>query len=75
MKKLYLRKKDIESARLQLETQQLQDPYNSTISFLKAMSLLNHLDKEFLAQNKTHQIDQNPENQTNEFEIQQITPE
>lgn len=75
MTKLYLRKKDLELARLQLETQQLQDPYSSTLNLLKTMSLLNHLDKEFRVQNKNQQIAQNPENQTDSAENFEITPE
>lgn len=62
MKTFYLRKKDLELARHQLEAQQLQDPYSSISGFLSAMSLINRLEQSF-------------QNQTNESEIQQITLE
>lgn len=59
MQKFYLRKKDLELARHQLEAPQLQDPYSSISGFLSAMSLINRLEQSF-------------QNQTNESEIQQI---
>lgn len=73
MEQLHIDEKDLEQALIRLESQPLQDPYSSTLQYLRAVSLINRLQKKLKTREKGSALQS--QNQTDSAENFEITPE